>query len=80
MKVFVVTELSIVDCSTDITTELFATEEKAREYFNDRIEVAKNDASDDMVTEESENSFEIYEEGYATDWSVSITISEKEVR
>ena len=91
MKVYVVIESWVVDYDNDRTVAIYDTKEKALEDFKERIKSAKidmgfdNDKSDiidegNMVEEQEEDSYVIYEDGYYSRNHICIDIEEKEVK
>lgn len=68
------------NCINDIKTKLFYNEDKAKEYYRSEIEELKESAKEDgWVTEEGEDYFESYEEGYAVQNEANVRIDKKEI-
>ena len=81
-KVYVVSENWVVDCDDGNSLAVYSTKEKALEDFKERIRNAKIDMQDydDLVEEESENSYVNYQEGYYSKNHILIKLEEKEVK
>lgn len=91
MKVYVVIESWVVDYDSGRTIAIYNTKEKALEDFKERIKSAKidmgfdNDEDDiidegNMVEEQEEDSYVIYEDGYYSRNHICIDIEEEEVK
>lgn len=85
MEVFEVIKFTCYDYVTSINTALFAEEESAKQYYEELVNQAKAKAlmdldDDERVEDISETEYEVYEDGYASHYDVSIYISKKEVK
>lgn len=89
MKVYVVIEnwACDYDCGNDL--EVYSTREKALEDLEERKRSARIDfgldnetdnETDDIVEEQEEDSYTIYEDGYYSKNHISISIEEKEIK
>ena len=86
MKVFVVIDESVYQMESDVFVKVSLNYKSAKKYFDDTVkERKKNDhlfvdlENEDLVVEESENSFCAYRYGcYCTD-HINIFIEEQEV-
>ena len=82
MKVYVVLESWVVDCDSGDTFEVYDTKEKALKDFKERVRNAKIDMQDydDLIEEESENSYTNYQEGYYSQNHITIRLEERGVK
>ena len=85
MKVFEVIIYSCYDFESDVNTEIFETYEKAKEYFEDRVETARLESEEYLEEEERrvtslEDYYNVYKYGDASTYDVVIRIFEKEVK
>lgn len=86
MKVFVVIDESVYQMESDVFVKVSSNYRSAKKYFDDTVKESKeNDhlfvdlENEDLVVEESENSFCAYRDGcYCTD-HINISIEEQEV-
>lgn len=83
MKIYVILTESVVDGEFETSVYLFSTFEKAKIEFDKMVaETKQNDhlmECDDVVVEESETEFTIYEDGYYSIDHYSVWIEEKNV-
>lgn len=86
MKVYELIHFSQINGEVIITTDVYSTEEKAREaYMKKSLEAeedAREDIGDEYLTVERNDgmmNIDIYEEGYAMDYSITIEVKESEV-
>lgn len=65
-KIFVVVEIVVDDGDTSVAIRAFSSQEKANNYFNERMEKTIKDCSfgDSTLIEEGPGSFEMYEDSF----------------
>lgn len=89
MKVYVVIESWACDYDCGNSLEVYSTQEKALEDLEERKRNARidfgldnetNNETDDIVEEQEEDSYTIYEDGYYSKNHISIRIEEKEIK
>lgn len=84
MKVYVLASESLVDGTIEVATEVFSNHEKAKEEFDFLVKHTKEHDylmdKEDVIIEELEESFLIYEDGYYTENHYGIWIEEKELK
>lgn len=83
ISVYVVRADSTLDCSTDTDIKVFSTYEKAKVYFDECVADEKaNDhlmELDDVVVNEKEGYFSVYQDGFWDEDHYEISINEMEV-
>lgn len=84
MKVFLLTEFSCVDFDTTINTKVFEKKDDAIGEMISRAEAAIDQAKniipqDEFVCDITEDSYDIYREGRASEWEVMVRVEEKEI-
>lgn len=77
-KVYIVIEDYCIDFEEQRYTTLFSTEEKARDFMNEKIKEIKEESNCD-TKEVNKNSFETYNEGYYSEYHLCVELEEKEV-
>lgn len=78
--VFTVTTFDCADYISDVYVKVFSSEETAREYFSRKVEEMRGIAEDcDLEVEESDNYFDTYLSGYASQEEHWVRIESKEV-
>lgn len=66
MEIFVIVKDTRYDCDGSIEVKLFKTMEEAKSHFVETTRRYRNDAIDDewVISDDSETSFEAYQDGY----------------
>lgn len=80
MKVFAVTIFTSYDFDTYVKTKLFSTREKAKKFFDDTIEINRQEAEEylgeNMAESYSEGMYDVYADGRASEYEVWVRIEE----
>lgn len=84
MKVYIVTEIRKCDFDVDVITNVHLTYETAKKQFEQKVVEAKEEThlhlkTHSIVVDESEDYFDIYEDGRAPEWNIILRIEEKEI-
>lgn len=84
MKVYIVTEIYHIDFEVEVITNVHKTYETAKEQFIKKRESAIEETSDNVdsdetIVDESEGYFDIYKDGRAAEWNITLKIEEKEI-
>lgn len=82
MKVYIVNEIIKHDFDVDVITNVHLTYKTAKKQFEQKVEAAKKESelrAHDIVVDESEDYFDIYEDGRAPEWNIILKIEEKEI-
>jgi len=80
-KVFVVTENWVVDYEDGFKVTIFKNKEKAKKYFDQAKKDAYTDLSniEDVLIEESESSYSIYEAEAYSENHINVELSEEKI-
>ena len=80
-KVFVVTEIWVVDYKDGFKISIFKNKEKARKWFEKKKKEAYRELSSipDVMVDETETFFSIYEAGACRENLINIGLSEEEI-
>lgn len=86
MKIYIIVSRYTYESDTEVVVKPFATESKAKEYFNKLVDgeiadswIADRKDEKDFVLERGESRFTAYPEGYAPEFDTEIWIEEKVV-
>lgn len=82
MKVYIVTEIYHIDFDVDVITNVHKTYETAKKQFEQKVENAKKETEDhvdpdETIVDELEDYFDIYKDGRASEWNITLKIEEK---
>ena len=83
MKVYAVQTIDTDDCVTTVKTEVFSTREKAKEYFDEQVQLYKDMLDTDNygeIEDETDDSFSWTAEIGFSDDALEIDIKELEVK
>lgn len=78
-KVYLVIVEAVTDCDASGSTKIFANRKDAEEYFLEEVRAARIDAGDDWIEDETDTSFETYDDGYYVINHITVNLEEKEV-